>query len=121
METGLEDYEVSRACRFLQKSGLITVARWQNDARIRVLAATAQGRHIHERVILAAARRLKAGTPAAGRQRRLSEATESFRNGQQILGPLQLSFFDRDYFDEDPPTLTKATRNITKATRGRSR
>jgi DNA-binding MarR family transcriptional regulator len=122
METGLEDYEVSRACRLLEKSGLITVHKSKNDARIRVLVPTLRAPRILDQVLLAAARRFRAGMPAAGRLRRLSEATESFRSANQmLLGPLQLTFFDADQFDKDPPKLTRATRNTEKLAGSRSK
>ncbi len=81
-ETGLGDYEISRACKFLAGSGLIEIGRDPKDKRVRVLTPTRLGIQIRDRVLSAAARRL-------------TEAAESFREGDRILrGPLQLSFFD---------------------------
>lgn len=102
-ETGLEDYEISRACKFLARSGLIEISRYQKDRRVRVLTPTSRGRKIRDQVLSAAAKRLQDGFtlsledgfPIAGQNRRLTEAAESFRQGNRILwGPLQLSFFD---------------------------
>jgi len=100
-ETGLEDYEISRACKFLAGSGLIEIGRYQKDRRVRVLRSTSRGRKIHNQVLSAAAKRLQGGFSiedgfsGAGENRRLVEAADSFREGNRILrGPLQLSFFD---------------------------
>ena len=102
-ETGLEDYEISRACKFLARSGLIEIGRSQKDRRVRVLTPTSRGRKIHDQVLSAAAKRLqegftlssKDGFPIAGQNRRLTEAAESFRQGNRILrGPFQITFFD---------------------------
>ena len=100
-ETGLEDYEISRACKFLADSGLIEIGRYLKDKRVRVLRPTSRGIQIHDRVLSAAAKRLQEGCSAAddssciGEDRRLTEAAEAFREGNRILrGPLQLSFFD---------------------------
>ena len=100
-ETGLEDYEISRACKFLAGSGLIKIGREAKDKRVRVLTPTSRGVQIQDRVLSAAARRLREGcsseddSSCVGEDRRLAEAAESFREGNRILrGPLQLSFFD---------------------------
>jgi DNA-binding MarR family transcriptional regulator len=100
-ETGLEDYEISRACKFLATSGLIEIHRSEGDRRARVLSPTKRGVQVHTQVISAAAKRLQKrismleGFSAVAEDRRLIEATEAFRKSNQILlGPLQLSFFD---------------------------
>jgi DNA-binding MarR family transcriptional regulator len=100
-ETGLEDYEISRACGFLASSGLIEIGRGAKDKRVRTLTPTRRGIQIQDRVLSAAARRLqegcssKDGSSCVGEDRRLTEAAEAFREGNRILrGPLQLSFFD---------------------------
>jgi DNA-binding MarR family transcriptional regulator len=100
-ETGLEDYEISRACKFLAGSGLIEIGRYQKDRRVRVLRSTSRGRKIHNQVLSAAAKRLQGGFSiedgfsGVGENRRLAEAADSFRQGNRILrGSLQLSFFD---------------------------
>ncbi len=99
-ETGLEDYEVSRACKFLADSGLIQISRHEKDRRVRVLTPTSLGRKVHDQVLSAAAKPLQkriqslTSFDALGEDRRLTEATESFRRSNQILfGSLQLSFF----------------------------
>ena len=100
-ETGLEYYEISRACKFLVGSGLIEIARGAKDKRIRMLTPTNLGIQVRDRVLLAAARRLQEGcstrdgSSCVGEDRRLMQAAEAFREGNRILrGPLQLSFFD---------------------------
>jgi DNA-binding MarR family transcriptional regulator len=100
-ETGLEDYEISRACKFLAGSGLIEIVQGAKDKRVHVLTPTRRGMQVQDRVLLAAARRLQEGcssedaSSCVGEDRRLTEAAKSFRDGNRILrGPLQLSFFD---------------------------
>ena len=100
-EAGLEDYEVSRACKFLERSRLVEINRHEEDRRVRVLSPTRLGIKIHDQVLSAAAKRLQKritslkGFAALGQERRLTDATESFRRSNQILlGPLQLSFFE---------------------------
>jgi DNA-binding MarR family transcriptional regulator len=100
-ETGLNDYEVSRACTFLVHSGLVQKSKSGVDARVRLLTPTARGVRVLEQILSAAAQRLEDGIPPSGRLRRLSEATQFLRNGNRILlGPLQLSFFDTDLFQK---------------------
>jgi DNA-binding MarR family transcriptional regulator len=91
-ETGLEDYEISRACKFLVGSGLIEMSRYEKDRRVRVLRSTRRGINIHGDVLLSAAKRLQKGLSAkedgfegAGEDRRMTEAAESFRQGNRIL------------------------------------
>ena len=100
-ETGLEHYEVSRACKFLADSRLIQITRYEKDKRVRVLTPTSLGRKVHEQVLSASAKRLQKrihsleGFDAAGEDRRVKDATESYRRSNQILfGSLQLSFFE---------------------------
>jgi hypothetical protein len=42
-ETGLQNYEISRACTFLASSGLIGLRKSNADARVRLLTPTAPG------------------------------------------------------------------------------
>ena len=101
-ETGLPDYEVSRACKLLVDSGLVEANRWEQDRRIRLFRGTALGCKVHGRVLSAASKKLSRGIPKPGRLRRIAEAEEHLRNGnKKLLGPLQLSFFDTDLFDEE--------------------
>jgi DNA-binding MarR family transcriptional regulator len=100
-ETGLADYEISRACKFLVRSGLVVMSRDEQDKRVRVIRPTKQGIKIHDQVVSAAAKRLQKdfstdyGVPIATENRRLTEATESFRKGNRTLrGMFQISFFD---------------------------
>ena len=100
-ETGLADYEISRACKSLVSSGLVVLSRDERDGRVRVLRPTKRGIKIHDQVLLAAAERLQKdfstdyGVPLATENRRLTEAAESFRKGNRTLrGPFQVSFFD---------------------------
>lgn len=119
-ETGLQDYEVSRACRFLAESGLVEIGKSARDARVRVLKSTDRGRRVHDQVLLAAARQFEMGVPAAGRLRRLSEAVQLFQKGNRVLlGGLQLSFFDVDLFAKDP--RLPGRRNAPARTRSRSK
>jgi DNA-binding MarR family transcriptional regulator len=79
-ETGLEDYEISRACKILAGSGLIEIGRDPKDKRVRVLTPTSLGIQIQDRVLSAAARRLQEGcsledgSSCVGEDRRLTEA-----------------------------------------------
>jgi DNA-binding MarR family transcriptional regulator len=100
-ETGLENYEISRDCKFLADSGLIKIGRAAKDRRIRLLRPTSRGEKIRGHVLSEAAKQLQKGLSIddgfhdAGEHRRLKEAAESFRMGNRtLLGPLQLSFFD---------------------------
>jgi DNA-binding MarR family transcriptional regulator len=101
-ETGLPDYEVSRACKLLVDSRLVEASRWEKDRRIRLFEETTLGRKVHKRVLAAASKRLEDGIPKQGRLRRIAEATEHLRKGNRtLLGSFQLSFFDTDLFDEE--------------------
>jgi DNA-binding MarR family transcriptional regulator len=100
-ESGLESYEISRGCKFLVSSGLVNTERYDRDRRVRVLKPTRLGIQTHNRILSAAAKQLRRGLSiddgfqGAGEDRRLTEATESFRRGnRRLLGSLQLSFFD---------------------------
>lgn len=102
-ETGLADYETSRACALLAKSELVKIARSDEDARVRILTPTARGRRLLTKIISAAATRLADGIPRAGRSRRMDEATDLLRQAtDKLLGPFQLSFFDPDISDNQP-------------------
>jgi hypothetical protein len=101
IETGLPDYEVSRACRLLVKGDLVTMIKTSSDGRMRWLKPTSRGERFRDKVLSAAALRLQQGTQAAARRRRFSEAAGYFRQGNEILhGPLQISFFDRHDAEE---------------------
>jgi DNA-binding MarR family transcriptional regulator len=100
-ETGLEDYEISRACRFLETSGLIVIGPAEKDRRFRVLRPTKLGIKVHGQVLSAAAKRLQKDFSSGDRpsiaaeNRRLKEAAELFRRGNRTLrGPFQISFLD---------------------------
>jgi DNA-binding MarR family transcriptional regulator len=115
-ETGLPDYEVSRACRFLARSELVDINGSEVDARVRLLKPTSRGKRIHDQVLSVAAERLQEGLTSPGDERRLSEATESFRKGNQtLLGPLQLSFFDIEEFGQSGSSLTRRKRASAKS------
>jgi len=119
-ETGLEDYEVSRACTFLAKSGLVEVRKADYDGRARALTPTARGRGVVDKVMSAAARRFDDAVLGAGRIRRLAEATLHLKEGNQILlGPLQISFFDSDLMDDDSPKRPGKKRKTGKLATGR--
>lgn len=100
-ETGLKDYEVSRDCKFLEDSGLITTGRLKKDGRVRVLKPTNRGKKVWKQVLNAASRQIQnglsfdKGLSDEEEDRRLTQASESFEKGSNILfGPLQLSFLD---------------------------
>ena len=57
-ETGLKDYETSRACRSLVKSGLVTASQDAHDRRVRLLSPTPRGRHVLARILERAGQRL---------------------------------------------------------------
>jgi DNA-binding MarR family transcriptional regulator len=110
-ETGLADYETSRACALLAKSGLVKVSKSEEDGRMRILTPTARGRRLLTKIISAAANRLIEGIPRPGRIRRMDEATDLLRQASdKLLGPFQLSFFDPDAGDNQPPRKRKKPR-----------
>ena len=101
LETGLADYEISRACKFLEVSGLVVMSRYEQDRRVRLIRPTKQGIKVHAQLVSAAAKELQKdfstdyGVPVATENRRLTEATECFRKGNRTLrGMFQISFFD---------------------------
>ena len=100
-ETGLEDYEISRACKLLAKSKLVVSSPDEKDRRFRVLRPTKRGIEIHDQVLLAAAKKLQKDFSSQAQRliptenRRLKEAAEFFRKGNRTLrDPVQVSFFD---------------------------
>jgi DNA-binding MarR family transcriptional regulator len=100
-ETGLADYETSRACAVLAKSELVRISRSEKDGRVRILTPTARGRRLVTKILSAAAARLVEGIPRPGRTRRMDEATNMLRRAtDKLLGPFQLSFFDPDVEDD---------------------
>ena len=119
-ETGLDDYEVSRACTFLAQSGLIQKKKHDADARVRVLTPTDRGIRVRDKILSTAAERLKDGVPRSGRLRRVSEAAQLLQEGNRILlGPLQLSFFDTDLFEEEASKSVRKKRKARKPAQGR--
>ena len=66
-ETGLDDYEVSRACTLLAQSGLIQKRKDTADARLRVLTPTERGMGVLNHILSTAGERLKDGVPRPGR------------------------------------------------------
>jgi DNA-binding MarR family transcriptional regulator len=100
-ETGLADYEISRACKFLDSRKLIVIGPAEKDRRVRLLRPTKLGITIHDQVLLAAAKKLQKDFSSedrlsiSGENRRLTEASESFRKGNRTLrGSFQVSFLD---------------------------
>lgn len=105
-ETGLEDYETSRACRSLARSGLVLESRDPDDRRVRLLSPTSLGRRVLARIIEGAGRRLWNATRPLGRVRRLREATGHLRKANVLLhGDFQLSFFDYDLLKDGRPRM----------------
>jgi DNA-binding MarR family transcriptional regulator len=102
-ETGLEDYETSRACRLLEKSGLVKISKDEGDRRIRLLRPTALGHRVLNKIMSEAGNQLWDGILPAGRTRRVKNAASLLQQANRtLLGPLQLSFFDRDLFQREP-------------------
>ena len=97
-ETGLPDYEVSRACRYLVGAGLLKTSTSKGDKRTRVLASSPLGRKVWDRILAAAAERLHDSIDEIGRFRRLQGAVEHLRKARRKLhGSIQLSFFEREF------------------------
>ena len=116
-ETGFEDYEISRACGLLAKSDLIEMKKGQRDRRVRLITPTKRGRQVLAKVLSQASSRLEKGIPTPGRIRRVAGVTRSLRDANRLLlGPLQLSFFDRDLFDEDSTESARARKKAGKVT-----
>ena len=102
-ETGLADYETSRACTLLARSDLIRISRSGKDGRVRFLAATPRGRRVLAKIISMAADRLWDAISPPGRNRRWDTAAEQLRQASDtLLGPFQLSFFDTDLDEVEP-------------------
>lgn len=121
-ETGLDDYEVSRACSFLAQSSLIRKEKYGADARLRVLTPTDRGIRVLNTILSTAAERLEDGVPRSGRLRRISEAAHFLQQGNSILlGPLQLSFFDTDLCENEPSKSSRKKRKAKKPAGGRSK
>jgi DNA-binding MarR family transcriptional regulator len=107
-ETGLADYEISRACKFLISSGLVVMSRDEKDRRVRVLRPTNLGIKIHDQVLVAGAKRLQNDfssgdrLPISAENRRLTQAAELFRRGNSTLrGSFQVSFLDTHLVEMD--------------------
>jgi DNA-binding MarR family transcriptional regulator len=103
-ETGLADYEISRACKLLASKGLVEMGRNKEDKRVRALRPTELGIKIQDQLLSVAAKQLQESFSApveeddisgAGDNKRLAEAAQSFRDGNQTLrGAFQVSLFD---------------------------
>jgi DNA-binding MarR family transcriptional regulator len=107
-ESGLSDYETSRACKLLEPAGLIQLAKADDDGRERLLIPTELGKRVLARIMRAAGQRLWDSIDDIGRFRRIREATEHLRRAHHRLrGPLQLSFFEKE--------LTRKGRNRDRA------
>jgi DNA-binding MarR family transcriptional regulator len=114
-ETGLSDYEMSRACSLLARSGLIEIRKSDKDARARMLTPTELGRRVHDRVLAAAATRFKEGVNDLGVGTRLTNATRLLQEANRaLLGPVQLSFFEIADFEEARAKRLKKTRARSK-------
>jgi DNA-binding MarR family transcriptional regulator len=106
METGLKDYETSRACKQLAKGNLITLSPAADDARERLLIPTKRGKFILNTIMAAAGQRLSDSIDDVGRFRRIGDATRYLRRAHKSLrGPLQLSFFEKELRREYPKEL----------------
>jgi DNA-binding MarR family transcriptional regulator len=81
-ETGLQNYEISRACTFLASSGLIGLRKSNADARVRLLTPTARGRRVHDQVLSAAALQFERGLPAPGRLRTIVRGHSASSKGE---------------------------------------
>lgn len=96
-ETGLSDYEISKACTLLKKGDLVTISRVAGDKRERTLMRTARGIDVLDKILSAAATRLWKGLPPWARGRRVSETTQILRKANdRLLGPIQLTIFDKN-------------------------
>jgi len=74
----------------------VTIEHVAGDQRERLLMRTERGIHILDTILTAAANRLWDGLPPLARGRRVSEATKFQRQAtDKLLGPLQLTFFDK--------------------------
>ncbi len=110
-ETGLADYEISRACKMLAKSDLIVITKSTEDRRVKILTPTKRGRKVLSGIMAKAADRLEEGIPAPGRPRRLKEAAAFLhRASEKLRGPLQLEFFDAG-LEGNPPRRKRKTRS----------
>jgi hypothetical protein len=95
-ETGLKDYEISKACALLKKGDLVTIEKAAGSRRERILVPTARGIRILDKVLSAAANRLWEGLPPWARGRRVSETTRILgQGGDKLLGSIQLTFLDK--------------------------
>jgi DNA-binding MarR family transcriptional regulator len=96
-ETGLKDYETSRACKLLAKRGLIEVSPAEGDRRERILIPTDRGKDVLTQIMDSAGKRLWEGIEDVGRIRRFRETTDHLRKAHRSLrGPLQLTFFEKE-------------------------
>lgn len=96
-ESGLKDYETSRACSLLAKGGLIELSPAEDNRRERLLVPTERGKRVLAKIMVTAGQRLFDSIDEIGRFRRVQEATAHLRNAQKVLrGPLQLTFFEKE-------------------------
>lgn len=102
-ETGLMDYETSRACSFLVNSKLVSVSNDPDDRRVREFVPTERGRRVLQSVLAEGGRRLWEGIEPQGRIRRVKETVAHLRAADRtLLGSIQLTFFDKDLDTKEP-------------------
>jgi len=113
-ETGLNADEISKACAFLKKSDLVTIERVAGNGRERVLIPTKRGIYVLDKILAAAADRLWNDLPRWARGRRVSETTRILHKASdKLLGPIQLSFFDKCAVSQITKRPGKATQSST--------
>jgi hypothetical protein len=97
LETGLKDYETSRACAHLAKRRLVELAHAEGDGRERILIPTDRGKGVLTEIMASAGKRLWDGIDDVGRTRRVKGTIEHLRKAHRSLrGSLQLSFFEKE-------------------------
>jgi DNA-binding MarR family transcriptional regulator len=112
-ETGLKDYETSRACALLVKSDLVKASKDPDDHRVREFVPTPRGRRILLGILAKAGQRLWEGIQPLGRPRRVKETVEHLRAANRTLhGPLQLTIFDK------PPSAKPPKQRRSSSPRG---
>lgn len=96
-ETGLSDFEISRACSLLKKAGLVQILKVAGDGRERLLMPTARGERILAKIYSVSGRALWDRLAEEARGRRISETTQFLtRANDKLLGPyFQLTIFDK--------------------------
>ncbi len=120
-ETGLTADEISKACALLKRSNLVTIQEAAGSGRERILMPTVRGILVLDKILAAAADRLWKDIPPPARGRRVSEATRILRKASdKLLGPIQLSIFDKYAPPKTPNKPRKTTRSSTAETRTQS-